>query len=105
MPLQNKPKSSARSIDSARIRPYIQAMTNKPDIAFEIWDPEPTRKEWQITVDRHVLGKYRTQLDAIEYAKTAAREAWAEADLHTVVVRCKADGKRVRIATFGDPDA
>ena len=78
-------------------------MSNKPDIAFEIWPPDPQRKEWQIIVDRHVLGKYRSQLDAIEYAKAVAREAWEESDLRTVVFSCRANGRRRRIAAFGNP--
>ncbi len=73
-----------------------------PDIAFEIWAPAEGRKEWQIVVDRHVLCSHRSQLDAIEYAKSAAREAAEEANLHTVVISCKADGKRQRIAAFGE---
>lgn len=75
-----------------------------PDIAFEIWPPQAGRKDWQIVVDRHVLGSHRSQIDAIEYAKSVAREAAEEANLHTVVFHCKPDGKRQRIATFGDPE-
>lgn len=80
-------------------------MKTTPDIAFEIWEPAAGRKEWQIVVDRHVLGTHRSQIDAIEYAKSVAREAAEEANLHTIVVRCKPDGQRQRIANFGDPEA
>jgi hypothetical protein len=80
-------------------------MSRSPDIAFEIWPPDAARAEWQIIVDRHVLGTHRSQLDAIEYAKTAAKEAAEEANLHTIVVRCKPGGKPLRIAAFGDPAA
>ena len=72
-----------------------------PDIAFEIWPPDAGHKDWQIVVDRHVLGSHRSQIDAIEYAKSVAREAAEEANLHTIVVRCKPGGKRQRIAAFG----
>lgn len=79
------------------------AATAAPDIAFEIWPPQGVRKDWQIVVDRNVLGSHRSQIDAIEYAKSVAREAAEEANLHTVVFRCRPDGKRQRIAAFGDP--
>jgi len=80
-------------------------MNTSPDIAFEIWGPDTVRKGWQIVVDRHVLGTLKSQLDAIEYAKTAAKEAAEEANLHTVVIRCRPGGERRRIAAFGDPGA
>ena len=76
-------------------------MKTTPDIAFEIWAPDAERKEWQIMVDRHVLGRHRSQIDAIEYAKSVAREAAEEANLHTIVFRCGPHGKRQRIAVFG----
>ena len=86
-------------------RPNLPRMSRVPDISFEVWPPDATRKGWQIIVDRHVLGTLKSQLDAIEYAKTAAREAAEEASLHTIVFRCRPDGERLRIAVFGDPGA
>jgi hypothetical protein len=80
-------------------------MKTTPDIAFEIWAPDEVHKDWQIVVDRNVLGSHRTQIDAIEYAKSVARDAAREANLHTIVVRCKPGGKRQRIAAFGGFDA
>jgi len=78
-------------------------MSGNPDIAFEVWAPDASRDGWQIIVDRHVLGTLRSQIDAIEYAKTAAKEAAEEASLYTIVVRCRPGGERQRIAVFGDP--
>ena len=78
-------------------------MSREPDISFEVWPPDSARKGWQIIVDRHVLGTLKSQLDAIEYAKAAAKEAADEASLHTIVVRCQPGGERRRIAAFGDP--
>jgi len=78
-------------------------MSGNPDIAFEVWAPDASRAGWQIIVDRHVLGTLRSQIDAIEYAKAAAREAAEEASLYTIVVRCRPGGERLRIAVFGDP--
>lgn len=72
------------------------------DIAFEIWSPQAGSKDWQIVVDRKVLGKYRRQLDAIESAKTLAREAWQEAALRTTVIEFKPDGRQHTIARFDD---
>ena len=78
-------------------------MSTNPDIAFEVWPPDAARKGWQIIVDRHVLGTLKSQLDAIEYARAAAKEAAEEGSLHTIVVRCRPGGERQRIAAFGDP--
>ena len=86
------------------MRPNIVAMSDSPDIAFEIWAPDKAREGWQIIVDRQVLGTLKSQLDAIEYAKAAAKEASEEASLHTVVVRCRPGGERFRIAAFGRPE-
>ncbi len=72
------------------------------DIAFEIWSPQPGSKDWQIVVDRKVLGKYRRQLDAIESAKSLAREAWQEAALRTTVIEHKPDGRLHTIAKYDD---
>lgn len=81
----------------------MQAMNDPtPDIAFEIWAPEAGQKSWQIVVDRQIVGHYRSQVDAVEYAKSVAREAWEEANLRTIVVRCKPDGQRLRLAAYGD---
>jgi len=91
-------------IDFPTHRPNLSGMSRNPDIAFEVWAPDAARKGWQIVVDRHVLGTLKSQLDAIEYAKAAAREAAEEASLHTIVVRCRPDGERFRIAAFGDPE-
>jgi hypothetical protein len=91
-------------IDFPTHRPNLSGMNSNPDIAFEVWAPDAARKGWQIIVDRHVLGTLKSQLDAIEYAKAAAREAAEEASLHTIVVRCRPDGERLRIAVFGDPE-
>jgi hypothetical protein len=79
-------------------------MSRDPDISFEVWAPDAARKGWQIVVDRHVLGTLKSQIDAIEYAKAAAKEAAEEASLHTIVVRCRPGGERQRIAAFGDPE-
>ena len=92
-------------IDLSRHNPNVGTMSEKPDIAFEVWAPDAAHKGWQIVVDRHVLGTLRSQLDAIEYAKAAAKEAAEEANLHTIVFRCKPGGERLRIAVFGDPGA
>ena len=92
-------------IDFQLHRPHLDAMSRTPDIAFEVWAPDAARKGWQIVVDRHVLGTLKSQLDAIEYAKAAAKEAAEEASLHTIVVRCRPGGERLRIAVFGDPEA
>lgn len=91
-------------IDFWRIRPNVRHMSRNPDIAFEVWAPDAARKGWQIVVDRHVLGTLKSQLDAIEYAKAAAKEAAEEASLHTIVVSCRPGGARRRIAVFGDPE-
>ena len=91
-------------IDFWRVSPNLRRMSRNPDIAFEVWAPDAARKGWQIIVDRHVLGTLKSQLDAIEYAKAAAREAAEEASLHTIVVRCGPKGERQRIAVFGDPE-
>jgi hypothetical protein len=85
------------------IIPISVRMSGNPDIAFEVWAPDASRDGWQIIVDRHVLGTLRSQIDAIEYAKTAAKEAAEEASLYTIVVRCRPGGERQRIAVFGDP--
>ena len=85
------------------INPISVGMSGNPDIAFEVWAPDASRDGWQIIVDRHVLGTLRSQIDAIEYAKTAAKEAAEEASLYTIVVRCRPGGERQRIAVFGDP--
>lgn len=95
-------KNRLPAIDQAARNPILAGMTATPDIAFEIWAPDAGREEWQIVVDRHVLCSHRSQLDAIEYAKSAAKEAAEEANLHTIVVQCKPGGKRQRIAVFGD---
>jgi hypothetical protein len=85
-------------------RPNFADMSRNPDIAFEVWPPDAARKGWQIIVDRHVLGTLKSQLDAIEYAKAAAREAAEEASLHTIVFRCRPGVAPLRIAVFGDPE-
>ncbi len=80
-------------------------MSGNPDIAFEVWAPDASR----CRVANHchdtanVLGTLRSQIDAIEYAKAAAKEAAEEASLYTIVVRCRPGGERLRIAVFGDP--
>ena len=84
--------------------PIWSYMSRDPDISFEVWAPDAARKGWQIVVDRHVLGTLKSQLDAIEYAKAAAKEAAEEASLHTIVVHCRPGGERRRIAVFGDPE-
>ena len=92
-------------IDFLMHRPNFGDMSRAPDIAFEVWPPDAARKGWQIIVDRHVLGTLKSQLDAIEYSKAAAREAAEEASLHTIVFRCRPGGEPLRIAVFGDPEA
>lgn len=105
MQARNHVELALELIDLSGLQPNVGNMSNKPDIAFEVWAPDAARKGWQIVVDRHVLGTLKSQLDAIEYAKAAAKEAAEEASLHTIVVRCRPGGERRRIAVFGDPEA
>jgi hypothetical protein len=104
MATQNVTKSGLKSLIFGSAGPISGYMSRDPDISFEVWAPDAARKGWQIVVDRHVLGTLKSQLDAIEYAKAAAKEAAEEASLHTIVVRCRPGGERQRIAVFGDPE-